>query len=113
MQSTDFSSPGYLALDGELTIFTAVEQQSKLLEAIATGLDMDVDLCGVSEIDAAGLQLMVAAKQYATSTGKHLRFINHSDPVLGMLDLCDLVGYFGDPVVVFSATRKTDTEDRA
>lgn len=111
MDATTHNSLSHIALEGELTIYTVAEQQAKLLDAIATRMDIDVDLSAVSEIDSAGLQLMVAAKRHAIAQGKHLRFTKHSDPVLGTLDLCDLVGYFGDPVVVFSSARKNDNED--
>jgi len=92
-----------IALCGEFTIFTANENRSRLAEAI-TGVigDIEVDLGDVTEIDSAGLQLMVMAKREATALGKKLRFTQHSAPVLDLLDLCDLGGFFGDPVVIRS-----------
>ena len=91
---------------GEFTIFTAAELKPKLLDAINqtdTG-EIDVDLSEVSEIDSAGLQLMVMAKREATAQGKTLRFTKHSDAVLGLIDLCDLSGFFGDPMLIRSNT---------
>lgn len=113
MKSPDLSSLSHIALDGDLTIYTVAEQRVKLMDAIATRMDIDVDLSAVVEIDSAGLQLMVAAKRHAIAVGKYLRYINYSDPILGTLDLCDLESYFGDPVMVFSAARKSDNQDSA
>ena len=42
------------------------------------------------------------AKREAATRGKTLRFAHHSAPVLDLLDLCDLSGFFGDPVVILS-----------
>ena len=56
----------------------------------------------VTEIDSAGLQLLVAAKLEALIRDKQLHFVGHSKPVLEVLDLCDLGGFFGDQVVIDS-----------
>jgi len=92
-----------IALCGEFTIFTANETKDRLSETISGAIgDIEVDLADVTEIDSAGLQLMVMAKREATAQGKNLRFTQHSAPVLDLLDLCDLGGFFGDPVVIRS-----------
>jgi anti-anti-sigma factor len=97
--STDAAT---LAIQGEFTIFTAATTKVTLLEALETAKDIDVNLADVTEIDSAGLQLMVMAKREAAMRGKNLRFINHSAPVLDLIDLCNLSGFFGDPVLISS-----------
>lgn len=93
-----------LAIAGEFTIFTAAALKQTLLDAIAgsDSPDIDIDLSDVSEIDSAGLQLMVMAKREAAASGKNVRFVGHSAPVLDLIDLCDLSGFFGDPVLIRS-----------
>lgn len=100
----EHSSPPALAISGEFTIFTAAELKSRLLHAVidAESEEVDIDLSEVSEIDSAGLQLMVMTKREAQARGKHVRFVRHSDPVLDLVDLCDLSGFFGDPVLIRS-----------
>jgi anti-anti-sigma factor len=105
-------TPHRFALEGELTIFTAADTRQRLLDAAATGQNLEIDLAHVTEIDLAGLQLMLAVKRQALEQGKALRFVNHSAAVLDVLDLCDLAGYFGDPVVVFPS-RKSEAEEHA
>lgn len=89
-----------VALSGEFTIFTAQAVQAELLTALEGGGDVDVDLSQVSEMDSAGLQLMLAAKRSALTRGQALRFSGHSKAVVDTLDLCDLTGHFGDPVLI-------------
>ena len=91
-----------LSIAGEFTIFTAAMLKQDLLEAISqtAAAEIDIDLSEVSEIDSAGLQLMVMAKREAAACGKNVRFVRHSDPVLDLIDLCDLSGFFGDPMLI-------------
>ena len=91
-----------MVICGEFTIFTAQPLKEQLLNAIngAAAGDIDIDLSDVTEIDTAGLQLMLMAKREAGAEGKNVRFVRHSDPVLDLIDLCGLGGQFGDPVLI-------------
>lgn len=92
------------AVRGEFNIFTAEGNKERLLQAIrhAKAPEIEVDLSDVTEIDSSGLQLMVMAKREAAENGKGLRFIGHSAPVLDLIDLCGLSGFFGDPILIRS-----------
>ncbi|MBS4098787.1 MAG: STAS domain-containing protein [Sulfuricella sp.] len=85
-------------IEGELSIFTAAAIRERLLDSLADGAEIEVDLSKVSEIDCAGVQLMVAAQREATARSKSLRFVSYSPAVLELLDLCGISGHFGDPV---------------
>ena len=87
---------------GELSIFTAAVIRTQLLEALATAPELEVDLSKVSEIDSAGIQVMVAAKREAAAQNKALRFLGHSAAVVDILDLTDLAAHFGDPLLIHS-----------
>ena len=92
-----------LTLSGEFNIFTAAATKAQLVEAIqqaADGADIDVDLSGVTEIDSAGLQLMVMAKREAARQNKRVRFARHSEAVVDLIELCDLAGQLGDPLLI-------------
>jgi anti-anti-sigma factor len=93
----------HYAIDGEMTIFRAAELKAALLPEIERAQEIEIDLSHVSEIDSAGLQLMIAAKLEAILRGKQLRFTGHSKPVTDMLDLCDLGSFFGDQIVISHA----------
>ena len=98
------SAANRVAIEGELSIFTAAALRQRLLDAIGAAGEVDVDLSGVSEIDSAGLQLMVAAAREAAARGAGLRFTGHSAAVVDILELCDLTSQLGDPVQVQSPT---------
>ncbi|CAK0766152.1 STAS domain-containing protein [Gammaproteobacteria bacterium] len=89
-----------ISLDGEMTIFTIRDIATRLLEPLSNSVGIEIDLTGVTEIDSAGLQLMIAVKKMAADHGLPLRFVGHSSAVIRVLDLCDLVGFFGDPVFI-------------
>ncbi|MBS1162083.1 MAG: hypothetical protein H6R15_4502 [Proteobacteria bacterium] len=95
-------TPGRLEITGELNIFTAAELRLQLLEALATGTELEVDLAQVGEIDSAGLQLMLAAKREAASRNLDLHFTGHSPAVCEALELLKLSGQLGDPVLLHS-----------
>ncbi|MGZ5009144.1 MAG: STAS domain-containing protein [Methylobacter sp.] len=92
--------PGAIAITGELTIYAVLELKTALLAGLSANQELELDLSGVSEFDAAGLQLLVAIKQEAAATGKILRFTRHSPVVVELLDLSDLAGFFGDPLLI-------------
>jgi anti-sigma B factor antagonist len=91
---------GFIAIDGELTIYAVAGWKCALFDKLGACAGLDIDLSGVSEIDTAGQQLLIAAKRHANATGKGLRLSGHSQAVVDMLDLCRLGGFFGDPVVL-------------
>jgi anti-anti-sigma factor len=91
---------GRIVIEGELTIYTALELKEKLLSALSVAEALELDLSEVGEFDAAGLQLLVMIKQEATALGKVLRFTGHSPVVIDLLDLSGLAGFFGDPLLM-------------
>ncbi len=90
-----------ISLAGEMTIYVAENlKNSELFSAFEQCTRVDVDLSMISEMDTAGLQIMVAAKASAQAQGKEVHFINHSSAVLNVLDLCNMASFFGDPMVI-------------
>jgi anti-sigma B factor antagonist len=92
-----------LALAGELTIYRAAELKGELMLALARAPLLELDLSAVSELDTAGLQVLMLAKQHATALGHQLRLVGHSAAVLEIFDMLDLGGYFGDALLVSAA----------
>ncbi len=89
-----------IAVEGEMTIYTALELKEKLLPPLAQCQALEIHLAGVGDIDSAGLQLLILVKNEAQLQGKALSLTGHSPAVLDLLDLCDLEGYFGDSVLI-------------
>lgn len=89
-----------LDIKGEMTIYTAAEQKGQLLEFIESGDSLEINLSQVNELDTAGTQLLILAKQEAARAKKNLRFVMHSNAVLDVLELANLTAVFGDPLFI-------------
>jgi anti-sigma B factor antagonist len=95
-----------LQIEGDMTIYTAAEIKAELLAHIAQPCEREIDLSEVSEMDSAGLQILILAKREAERHGTRLRLTAHSRAVLDVLDMCNLASYFGDPVVLSCNEKK-------
>lgn len=91
---------GRVLIAGELTIYTVAEIKAALAEAMAQYDELEVDLSGVTEVDTAGVQLMLIAK---SNPGKKVSFTKHAQGVVRMVDLANLGVALGDPVVLDAA----------
>jgi anti-anti-sigma factor len=102
--------PSVLRIEGELTIFRAQELKPELL---GNPMPLEIDLSGVTELDTAGLQLLMLAKQAALKQQRELRLVAHSPAVLEVFELLNVAAYFGDPLLMHgtsnpNATRRTN-----
>jgi anti-sigma B factor antagonist len=105
MSPPDSAQPAALRIDGELTIYRAAELKAALLAPLDPGVTLEVDLAGVTELDTAGLQLLMLAKQAAQANGGALTLAGHSAAVVDVFELLGLAGWFGDPLVIAPAAR--------
>jgi len=96
-------APATLRVEGEMTIYRAHELKGMLLPAAASRDVLELDLSGVSDIDSAGLQLLMLAKKVSRLRQRSMRIVAHSPAVVEAFELLDLAGYFGDPLVIPAA----------
>jgi hypothetical protein len=61
-------------LTGELTIAAAADAKALLLEALLGGGDLELDTTQVTDADAAGLQVILAAFRSAVAAKMAVRF---------------------------------------
>jgi anti-anti-sigma factor len=59
-----------IGLDGEINIVCAAEMKKLLLQALASGRELRVDLEGATEMDVTALQLLWAAEREARGSGR-------------------------------------------
>ena len=97
------SERAFIAIEGKFTIYTAAQWKCRLFTRLAANRHLDLDLSGVSEIDTAGQQLLIAVKLHAMAIGGSLRVVAHSPVVVDVLDLCRLRGFFGAPGLISEA----------
>ena len=91
---------------GELTIFRTAELKELILPVIDEHKEIEIDLSQVSEIDGAGLLLMISTKLEAWQQNKALRYVGHSGAVTEAVDICNLSNFFGDPIVISSQSAR-------
>jgi anti-anti-sigma factor len=90
-----------LALEGELTIFRAADVCAQFKAALAAaepGCDFELDLAGVTEMDSAGAQLLLALRKSTRATRRELRLVGHSAAVRQVFTALDLAPCFDDPL---------------
>jgi anti-anti-sigma factor len=82
---------GAYVIDGEMTIYRATELRAALQAALAAGGgDFALDLSAVTEIDCAGVQLLVAAAKSAAAAQRTLRLSSLGPAVAETLRFLDL-----------------------
>jgi anti-sigma B factor antagonist len=99
-------SDGRLTLypEGEMTIYHATHLKAALLDALAQGDEIELDLSAVCELDTSGVQLLMLMKREAVAAGKALKLSGHSPAVIEVFELLGLGGWFGDPQVLPAGT---------
>lgn len=75
------SSRGTVAIDGPLTVATVARWRGPLAAALADTRGATVDLGGVGEVDAFGLQLLCAGRRSAGVRGGDFQVVNAAESV--------------------------------
>jgi anti-sigma B factor antagonist len=91
-------SAAVMRFDGELTIYRAAELKPLLLALPAGDAPIQIDLAQVSEIDTAGVQLLLLSRREAESLSRPWQICAASSAVgeaLGLLGLRHLVAANG------------------
>ena len=88
------------AIEGEFTIYRAADVKTELLDALRKTQVLEVNLSGITELDTAGLQVLMLAKQTAAADKRELRLLQHSPAVVEIFQMLDLGGFFGDALLI-------------
>ena len=88
------SAPPVLRLAGELTVYHATELKQALFPLPAGNAPVEIDLANVSEIDTAGVQLLLLLRREALALGRGVRLIATAAAVDEALKLLDLHSLF-------------------
>lgn len=84
-----------LEVEGDLTIHTARSQKERLLPALrAPYTVIEVDLAQVTEIDTAGLQLLLMGCDVTMAMGGALQLVRMSPAVAEVIELLSLQQIF-------------------
>ena len=88
------------AIDGEMTIYRAADLKVQLLDALRKTQVLEVNLAGITELDTAGLQVLMLLKQTASADKRELRLVQHSPAVVEIFEMLDLGAFFGDALLI-------------
>ena len=97
---TSINGATRLTVDGDLTIYHAAEIKERLIEGVRAGQVLELDLSHVGEIDTAGVQLLALAKRESQKQGHAFSIVGHSLVVREVIEFCNMVAFFGDPLVI-------------
>lgn len=86
-----------LRIEGEMTIYRALELKQTLLARLEEAAAVEIDLGGVAELDTAGVQILILARKSAQAGQRELRLVAQSPAVAEVLELLNLATDFGDP----------------
>jgi anti-sigma B factor antagonist len=89
-----------LHIEGDMTVRTAAALKKELMKHLTKPCEREIDLSEVSEMDTAGMQLLMLAKREASRQDMPLHLTDHSRAVLGVMDTYNLAAYFGDPILI-------------
>lgn len=94
------AAPSTLHIKGEMSIYRAHELKDSVLGALGQATELELNLADVTELDTAGIQILMLAKRQAQAAHKILRLSAHSPAVLEAFEVLNLAAYFGDPLVM-------------
>jgi len=84
----------HVHIRGPLTIYQAIDFKPQLLAALKGAHEAEIDLADVSEIDSAGLQLLLLASREAQIAGHRLTLVGFSDACKTIIETLGLSDYF-------------------
>ena len=98
MSASEQTHPGHsrVRIAGPMTIYTAAEWRDTLLAATDAAGNVELDLSGVNDIDAAGIQLLVSLRMEAQACARALRLVATSERIREALAFCHLTEFFED-----------------
>jgi anti-sigma B factor antagonist len=99
--SATAASVSTVSVEGDLTIYTAAGCKSGLLSQVAAQCaSVTLDMEKVSELDTAGLQILLVAHGIVVAAGGSMRLVNVQPAVRDVLRLCGTESRWLAPEVV-------------
>lgn len=89
-----------LAIRDEMTIYSVLTLKQQLSVYFNSARELQIDLGDVSELDGAGVQLLLFLKQESSRRDIKLTLCEHSNAVVEVFELLNLGQHFGDPIVI-------------
>ncbi|WP_295402369.1 STAS domain-containing protein [uncultured Thiocystis sp.] len=94
-EKTKSAPDSVLALEGELTIYTVTQTLARLRDSLKEHGSCELDLSGVTEIDSAGLQLLLWTRRAVAEQGGRFHLVGLSEAVAQVIALLQLEQVLG------------------
>ncbi len=91
-----------LRIQGDLSIYDATAIKVALVDAVRQHARVELDLSNVNDLDTAGVQLLMLAKQESLQQRHEMHIVAHSDAVIAVFEFLNLAAFFGDPLVLLA-----------
>jgi anti-sigma B factor antagonist len=89
-----------ISVESDMTIYEAQEISARLKQQIDACKKIELNLQSVSEIDTAGVQILLATKRAAVNHDKEFHITSHSEAVVQVFQMLNIAHEFGDPIVI-------------
>lgn len=90
MDGTQMQPLTSLCVQGEMVVYKAQALKESLLPALGNAAGLQLDMSGVTELDTAGLQLLILLKREADEAKKTIKLKNCSVPAMEVFRLCNI-----------------------
>ena len=85
-----------LLIAEKMTIHTAASHKEALLGYLEQCTELQIDLSQVSDMDSAGLQVLLLTKREANQSNKRVRLVAHSPATQAVFELLNIAFHFDD-----------------
>lgn len=96
------------SIEGRMTDSMVAELKEAILPLIDSFQEIEIELFRVSEIDSAGLLLLVNVKHQAIVRNRKLQFTGHSRPVIEIAELFGMCDFIDVPAFVERASPRVE-----
>lgn len=96
MNAVDFTPCVRHVIQRELSFHSAERQEARLLALLKPGTHVQIALCGVERIDAAGMQLLILVQREGMLRGCQVSIVGDSPAVADAIEFCNQAARLGD-----------------
>ena len=100
LEFTQSEQGSLIHFSGDFTIFEASQVFEELKPVLLEKQDLSFDLSNIVNIDTSVIQSFMFIKCLLKNQGHSLYLLNHSQPVLDLMERLGLLSWFNDPIFI-------------
>lgn len=95
-----------IEVEGSFVVYSLGKWKELILEKVQEIEVLSADFGKVTQVDSAGVQILISTKKFFLEKNKKFIIINHSPKLLEYIDVYGLIGYFEDKISVSAKERE-------